>query len=393
LCDAAFQQWFARGIDRKGTRVSALLTTRFDAITGEELVVTASGLHPVYESLLLACSLSQVPAWDAGLEAYLRDFFELCFHPQSGMPREWDGELDLPQDSKPIEVARYLAFLLDLSERGPPRFRTRALAQARSMAATILARGLLPDGGVAVKYIPADGTPSEETPQLRRLDVAAQLARLSRLDDDPRLLRAARGALDLLEFTHYWGGTWSSIDPDFDDSFGNWGARATQMLVAAPDEPSFRHFTSRGFAHFAPLWKDALRFGGSIAADQTRCWEFLLRNAQFDAPMRAELTPLLHAAVRAHFRSEQYDNGAWGDMTFAQYSPVSLNVGDFSGYPSNLVWGLACMYRRGSPLRDELTRALFTAVLRSSKQHYARPFGWLLTREQSKGANGWSRSA
>jgi hypothetical protein len=26
-------------------------------------------------------------------------------------------------------------------------------------------------------------------------------------------------------------------------------------------------------------------------------------------------------------------------------------------------------------------------VLRSSKQHYARPFGWLLTREQSKGAN------
>jgi hypothetical protein len=74
-------------------------------------------------------------------------------------------------------------------------------------------------------------------------------------------------------------------------------------------------------------------------------------------------------------------------MTFAQYSPDSQNVGDVSGYPSNLVWGLAWMYRRGIPLREELTRALFTAVLRSSKQHYARPFGWLLTREQSKGAN------
>ena len=256
------------------------------------------------------------------------------------------------------------------------------------MAATILQRGQLPDGGVAVKYIPADGAPSLQTASIRRLDVAAQLARLSRISGDPRLLDAARDALAQLEFTHFWGGTWSTLDPDFDDSYGNWGARATTMLAAAPDDAMFRRFTEHGFTHFAPMWRDGLRFGGSIAADQTRCWDLLLRYAEIEPALRAELDNLLHCAVRAHFKGEQYGSGAWGDVTFSQFSPrANLNVGDLTGYPSNLVWGLACVYREGSALRNETTRAMFTAVLRSSQELYRRPFGWLLTREQSQGQN------
>ena len=388
LCDEVFLHWLERGVDRKGARPTAFLTTRFDAVSGAELGVAASGLHPLYESLLAASAVSDNPAWRAGLEAYLRDFLELGFHPASGMPREWDGELDLPQDSKPVEVARYLAFLIDVSERGPQDFRERARGQARRMAATIQQHGLQPDGSVAVSYNPANGLPAAAPASIRRLDVAAQLARLGKLDGDRRLIDAARDALAELEFTHFWGGTWSSLDPDFDDSWGNWGKCATLMLAAAPEDPSFQRFTSRGFEHFAPLWRDGLRFGGSIAADQTRCWEFLLRHAQIEPRLRAPLDELLRAAVRAHFKGEQYGSGAWGDLSFTQFSPRgNLNVGDFTGYPSNLAWGLACVYRVGSALRDENTRAMFTAVLRSSKQVYRRPFGWLLSKENTRGDN------
>ncbi len=388
LCDEVFKNWFERGVDRDGPRPTAFLTTTFDAITGAKLRVDAAGIHPLYECLLEADAFAKNPTWRAGLEAYLKDFFELTFHPASGMPREWDGELDLPQDKKPREVARYLAFLLDLADHGPQAYRKQALDQAQRMAETILAHGRLPDGSIAVKYVPVDGTPDLAVQPIRRLDVAAQLARLGRVNGDLRLVKAAAAAVAELEFTHYWGGTWDRIDPDFDDSYGNWGAKTTTMLVAWPENPVFGRFTSHGFEHFAPLWLDALRFGGSIAADQTRCWEFLLRYAQVVPSSHALLDSTLRAAVRAHFKGEQYPNGAWGDVTFNAFAPLTnLNVGDFTGTPSNLIGGLAFAYRPGSALRNDETRAMFTAVLRSSKQAYARQYGWILTREQVKGQN------
>ncbi len=388
LIEDVFKNWFERGVDRDGPRPTAFLTTKFDAITGAKLRVDAAGINPLYEGLLEVDAFAGNPAWRAGLESYLKDFFELTFHPASAMPREWDGELDLPQDKKPVEVARYLAFLLDLADHGPDAYRKRALDQAQRMAETILAHGRLPDGSIAVKFVPVDGTPDLAVQPIRRLDVAAQLARLGRVNGDLRLVKAAAAAVAELEFTHYWGGTWDRIDPDFDDSYGNWGAKTTTMLVAWPENPVFARFTTHGFEHFAPLWLDALRFGGSIAADQTRCWEFLLRYAQVVPSSRATLDSTLRAAVRAHFKGEQYPNGAWGDVTFNAFAPLTnLNVGDFTGTPSNLIGGLAFAYRPGSALRNDETRAMFTAVLRSSKQAYARPFGWIMTREQVKGQN------
>ncbi len=388
LCGDVFKNWLERGVDRDGSRATMFLTTKFDAITGVKLRVDAAGIHPLYESLLEVDAFAGNPAWHAGLEAYLKDFFELTFHPASGMPREWDGELDLPQDKKPVEVARYLAFLLDLADHGPDAYRKQALDQAQRMAETIFARGRLPDGSLAVKYVPLDGSVDLAAQPIRKLDVAAQLARLGRVNGDQSLVKAAAAAVAELEFTHYWGGSWDRIDPDFDDSYGNWGAKTTTMLVAWPENPVFSRFTTHGFEHFAPLWLDALRFGGSIAADQTRCWEFLLRYAQVVPISRATLDATLRAAVRAHFKGEQYPNGAWGDVTFNAFSPLTnLNVGDFTGTPSNLIGGLAIAYRPGSALRNEETRAMFTAVLRSSKQAYARPYGWILTREPTKEQN------
>lgn len=389
LCDGVFRTWLERGVDRDSARKTAFLTTHFDAVTGAvQPGRSPSGVHPFYESLLDATSTCDNEFWRTSLEAYLNDFFELTFHPTTGMPRTWDGVLDLPQDAAPVEVGRYLAFLLDLSQRGPTKFRARSLEQARRMGETILAHGKLPDGALAVKYVPADGTPRLDVQSIRQLDVAAQLARMSQATGDARFVDAARGALAQLEFVLFWGGTWNGIDPDFDDSYGNWGAKATTMLAAFPDDPVFRHFSARGFEHFAPLWRDSLRFGGSMAADQKRCWEFLLRYEQIDSSTKPTLDPLLRAAVRAHFKGEQYDTGAWGDVTFANFSPrASLNVGDLPGYPANLVEGLATMYRAGSALRTDETRAMFTAVLRSSRERYGRKFGWLATREEAKDNN------
>jgi hypothetical protein len=173
-----------------------------------------------------------------------------------------------------VEVGRYLAFLIDLEETGPERFRGPAARQVDRLVETILARGLLPDGSLAVKYVPADGTPSLDVPLLRRLDVAAQFARLARLRGEERLAECARVALAALEFTHFWAGTWSTIDPDFDDNYGHWGQRAATMLAAFPEDPEFRRFNLGAFAHFAPVWRDALRFGGSMARTRTAAGSF-----------------------------------------------------------------------------------------------------------------------
>lgn len=388
LCAGVVKTWLERGVDRDGERATAFLTTRFDVITGESLGVGPGCIHPLFESLLEACALTPNPEWDAALDAYLSDFFELGFYPGTGLPRDWDGTLDLPQDAKPIEVARYVAFLLDIVERGPEEYRERALFQAEEMAATILDRGQLPDGSLAVKYVPADGTPMLDVPLIRRLDVAAQLARLSARNDDPRLVDAARVAVAALEFTHFWAGTWFTIDPDFDDSYGHWGSRAATMLTAFPEDLEFKHFNARAFAHFAPIWHDALRFGGSMASDQNRCWELLDRYAQVESSVREPLDRLVYDSIRAHFKGRQYANGSWGDVTFTDFSPrAALNIGDLTGYPANMLGGLAVACRPGSSLRTDETRALFTAVLRSSESFYRRPYGLLLRREQEPGRN------
>jgi hypothetical protein len=388
LCDGVIRTWLERGSDRDGERATAFLTRRFDVLTGEKIDSGAGCIHPLFEGLLELCAISNEPSWDAALNNYLNDFFELGFYPGTGLPRDWDGELDLPQDAKPMEVGRYLSFLIDIHERGPEAFRARALEQAQAMAETILARGALPDGSLAVKYVPADGTPNLDVPLIRRLDVAAPLARLSRVNGDARLLEAARVALAALEFTHFWGGTWYTIDPDFDDSYGHWGNRAVTMLTAFPQDLEFRRFNAQAFAHFAPLWHDALRFGGSMASDQNRCWEFLERYALIDTSIREDLDVLMNDSIRAHFKSRQYANGSWGDVSFTEFSPrAALNIGDLTGYPANMLAGLAVACRKPSSLRTAETLALFTAVLRSSESVYRRPYGLLLRRAEAPGMN------
>lgn len=386
--DGVFREWLERAIDREGPRATPFLTGRFDALTGERLSSDPNGIHPLYECLLDAAAVRDEPRWREALTTFLEAFLELSFHPVTGLPREWDGVRDVPLDEKGIEIARYLAFLLDVDERGPKALRARALERAGKIAAHVLERGRLGDGTIAVKYVPASGAADLAAQPIRRLDVAAQLARLGRRLGDASMVAAANAALADFTYLLYWGGTWERIDPDFDDSWGTWGGKATLMLAASPEDPLLAGFVGHGFEHFAPLWRDAARFGGSMAADQVRCWDLSLRYASLRPAARPRVDELLADAVRAHFKGEQYTNGAWGDVTFAAFSPrATLNVGDFSGTPANLLTGLACAYRPGSALRTDATRAMFLAVLRSSSAAYARPHGWLSTREEQAGHN------
>jgi hypothetical protein len=225
------------------------------------------------------------------------------------------------------------------------------------------------------------------TAALRHLDVPAQLARLGALTGDGRLTAAARGALGQLEFTHFWGGSWDLIDSDFDDNFGLWGERALTMLESHPGDPVFDYLPRTGFEHFEPLWRDALRFGGGIAADQVRCWRIVARYARQRPELAERIRALLAAAVRAHFKSEQYGNGAFGDVSFAEFGPRDLPVGDLPGVPANLFEGLGFLYGEDCGLPRDALRALYTTVLRSSESAYRREHGWLRTRLELDGRN------
>ncbi|MCE9596037.1 MAG: hypothetical protein K8S98_17750 [Planctomycetes bacterium] len=398
--DWIFRLWLDEAIDRVGPRETSFTCHLLDVVTGAKLFTAeaVSQPQPIYELLLDAWAIEKDERWGAALERYLEDLLTLGLHPDTGLPRQWDCVHDVPLDRAGLEIAKAFHFLLDASEKGPEKFRERTLAAAKKLGDTILAKGILPDGSIAPIYVPADGTPRTDAASLRRLDVAAELARLAKATGDRRYLAAAERAVFEFEYTNFWPGDWKSIDPGFDDSFGHYGARAVTMLEAFPDDPVFRRVVASGWKVYGPLWIDALRFGGSIAADQVRCWDLLERYARLEPAARDEFRRTLAFAVRAHFKGEQYGNGAWGDVTFYDFDPkTGLSVGDLPGAPANLLWGLGLACRRGLELHDssflhanldrDTLRAMYTAVFLSTRETYRRAHGYLSTERERVGAN------
>jgi hypothetical protein len=266
--------WTERAADVEG-RATAFLSAQFDAVTGERLAAIPGGLLPLQIFLAEALESHADPKWSGMLDGFLADYLELGLHGTTGLPRRWDGTRDVPLDATYVQIAPDLSFLIGIAERGPEAWRARARAAAARIGETVLDHGVLPDGSVAAEYRPADAAISTNVPPLRRLDVPCQLARLAALLGDERYLRAARGAVLELEYTHAWPGTWDEIDPGFDDDFGLYGARAVEMLRVRPGERAFRDLFESGWRRYAPLWRDSTRFGGTVAADQVRCWALL----------------------------------------------------------------------------------------------------------------------
>ncbi|MFT5052662.1 MAG: hypothetical protein ACI8QZ_004098 [Chlamydiales bacterium] len=389
--DWIFGLWLEHAADDLGPRSTGFLAQRFDILTGAARE-RVPGAHNIFFDLLMrATRVHDEPRWDAAFDRFLTDFLELGFDPGTGLPRHWDVERDEPLDAY-LEIAETLRFLLDVASDGPRAHRERALERARAIGQTVLERGVLPDGRVAVKYRAADARPNVDVIALRQLDLPAQLGRLGAIVGDERYRDAALHALGVLEYAHIWPGVWHSIDPGFDDQFGHYGARAAVLWRAWPDERSFRRLAYSGLGHYVPLWADALRLGGNVAADQVRCWAISLDVIDLEPSALEHLAPVLADAGRAHFKGQQYGNGAWGDVTHFGFDPQPhLQVGDLTGVPQNLLEGLALLHdaqlaRAGGMPLDEV-RARFCAVWESSREHYRRPFGYLATREQAAGDN------
>jgi len=393
LLEESLAPWLERALDDVGPRQTGLLCHNFDAITGRRLGTFPASFHPFWEQLHLAVQVEDVPGWSAALERFLGDWLELCFHPDTGLPRAWNCEKDEPIDDRPPgDLALPLGFLIDVGERGPERFRERARAAAARIAETVLSKGILPDGTIGASYFPGDGRANTSVLEVRRFDLLAQLARIDKVRTDPRFVRASEELRSAFEFTHVWWGTWDRIDPGFDDEFGNYGARAVSIALADPDGQegrAFRAIALDGWHTYAPIWRDALRLGGNVAADQVRCWNLLCDLAKLEPSEKPPILELLGSAVRSHFKGEQYGNGAWGDVTIYRFGPrTGLKVGDFPGAPQNLLNGLATVYGEDlAGVRREEVRAMYTSVLRSSVKEYRRPYGFLLTRTEAQGEN------
>ena len=398
ILDGIFTLWIERGVTPlDGAQAAddggngAFLTNIFDADTGETLYRIPGGLSPLHQALFEAMASlgEEAPEhWQAALHAFLEAYLTHCLHPVTGLPWRVDPEHGKPVDTQHIEAAADLGFLLDVASRGPQAFRLRARNAAVLMGEAILEHGVQPDGTIAPKYRAADGDPSTATPPLRRLDIPAQLARLGAVTDDERYFVAARNALAELEFTHYWTGEWRDVDPGFDDDFGHYGARSATMFAAAPEEFAFAALADSGLAHYAPRWRDALRFGATMAADQVRCWGLLATHARERPAVLPVLRDLLPAAVASHFKAQQRAGAVWEDLTYVHFDPkANLQVGDLGGVPANLLLGLAVTYETRLGLRTDKTRALFAAALYTTLRHYRRPFGLLYGREQPGGPN------
>lgn len=394
--DRVLVNWHERGLDRLGERDTAFVVRAFDAVTGElgfsdearTRPTVGRGRISALNSLMLRAIVAHPdPRWVRWTETFLEDYLTLAFDPTTGLPGEWDPIADRLLTTTALEIQVDLKYLLDAAEFGPPAFRERCLERARAAVATILEQGVRPDGGVAPAYRAADGG-AEDRNALRRLDIPSQMARLGAVTGWEEVTRAARDAVRELDFWLRWPGTWEDIDPGFDDIYGHYGDRAVTMLEHHPGDAAFANMVLGGWRTYAPLWEDALRYGGNVAADQVRCWVLLLKLAELRPEEAREVHRLVRLALRNHLRGEQYGNGAWGDVTVFDFKPqTGLAVGDLPGAPANLMWGLAEAYGESTGMRSAETRAFYAAVLRSSIRAYERDFGWLMSQREVVGSN------
>lgn len=385
--DWVFSLWLERCLDDVGPQKTGLPCHLIDVVTGERLATGAATLHPLTTLMRQAAAVEHNPVWRAAVDTQVGELLERCLHPVTGFPRSWDVEQDVGRDS-PIEIHLMLEFLIDVIRKGPTNHRLRSLEAALLIGRQVIKAGALPDGNIAASYYPNSGAPNTEVSVLRRLDVPAQLARLGVVTEKHEFARAAREACVTLDFTNFWPGNWNSIDPGWDDNYGHYGRRATDMWQAYPDDQVFRRLSYDGAVHYHEMWRDALQLGGNVAADQVRCWLTLVDIAELAPETKSAIAEVLSLAARSHFKGEQYGNGAWGDVTIYNFDPKgNLNVGDLPGTPRNLLHGLAGIYSEDLGLQSDELRAMFTAVLRSSRTHYRREFGYLTTRSEVAGQN------
>lgn len=385
--------WTTLGADPSGGTHFAARTWNVD--TGAPLN-NMPGWYHVYAEVLLGAAQFD-PAWHSQAEGLMDDLLHLASHPKTGLPRKvfWDRDGPERYSDGPLEVSRQLAFFSAVADGGlharPDQRKLAAEVLERAMA-TLLVSAPQPDGSLAAKFTPSSGEAHPGASELRKLDLAAGFASWSRRTGN----QAARGVLEdcLAEFlyAHTWAGDWQHIDPGFDDLFGHYGARGLDLWRAFPDDLLFSRITRSGVEYFLPVWHECLARGGNVAADQVRCWDLMGDAAELDPDLLQRVAPVLRVAARAHFQGEQLDGGVWSDVTVIGFDPKpQVQDGTVGGLPQNLIIGLARLHdpqlarAGGMPLAE--VRALFSAVLLNTREHYAAPYGYRTPGSLNSGAS------
>jgi hypothetical protein len=160
------------------------------------------------------------------------------------------------------------------------------------------------------------------------------------------------------------------------------------MGLAAQDDPYFARLALTGADYYLPIWERTLRFGGFVAADQTRSWRVLADCVRLEPERLPRVRAALELAIDAHFKGEQTTDGSWVDVSHQRFDPkLKLEVGDLPGPPANLLRGLALCRRTDLGLDREFLDARFLTVLRSTIEAYGRDHGLLPTLPEARGAN------
>lgn len=385
--------WSEHGVDREGPVKTAFATHLWDVNTAEPRG-TMPGWYSIYADALLRGAV-HLPERRPEAEALLDDLLQRATHPETGLPRKWDGIRDVALDESPVEVSLQLQVLARIAAgefHATDAQRARCFEVVERAMAHLLERAPLPDGSLSVRFHPS-GKPVPGSSPLRRLDLPAAIAQwvLAGGDAD-RGAQVIHDALRTLLWDHVWHGEWEAIDPGFDDTFGHHGRRGLDLWEAFPNDALMARITRSGVAYYLPRFEEALRRGGNVAADQVRCWEILSLVAERDQALRPRVAQVLAQAAAVHFKGEQGARGTWSDVTIHGFDPKGqLEVGDTGGVPQNLLHGLALLHDQaleeaGGMSRAEV-RARFAAVLDSTREAYRRPFGYLWGREERADGN------
>ena len=397
-----------RTMDDIGTP-SPYLIKSLDAITGEVLSVkTAGGGGPVYNQMLACLGVFHDEQYHDRL-VEMADAVVAHLHPQTRLPRRYDGEVDVPVDGNAIP-APTIDFLLRVHElTGDPRYLDAAvgigeaiLALAPRLGSGSRAASAFPPDYIPNTYRSATGDPvapdSAYELHIRWFASPGALIHLysetGRTDFKDAAIASALSYVDHDTILHYWGEDyrlapfsfeptwydWDRIDPAFDDYFGygiggRRGPYAVLDIYERTKDARLLPFLDASMGFMASVWEEGIHRGGYTFADDARSWQAYYDRYVADPVRYTAYKELLLLNARNVFRSSQYSNGAWIDARFRLWDPSFPD--DRASCPRNLLAALTWAYLVDD--RDPQWRAMIASVFETTVEEYKRDYGYLIS--------------
>ena len=386
---------------------SPFLIKTLDAITGEILGTKVSGGGgPVYNQMLSFLEVRE----DAGYRAALIEVADATLaglHPETRLPRKYDGETDTWIDGNAIPAPTINFFLRMYELTGEVRYLDAAveLGEAilrygptlRTLVRTPIS---IPPDYLPNTYDSATGFPkapeSTYVLHIRWFSAPGALIHLysetGRTDFRDAGLAAALSYVDHDTILHYWNEDyplapfsfepvwydWDKIDPAFDDYFGygiggRRGPHAILDVYERTEDERLRPFLDDSLSQMGTVWWEGMHRGGYTFADDARSWQAYYDRYEADPATYAAHKELLIRNARNVFRSSQYTNGAWIDARFRLWNPSFPD--DQASGPRNLLGALTWAYLVDD--RNPIWRAMISSVFEEAVATYKSNYGYV----------------